>query len=45
MEILLPLVWVLGECEWYEDISVVVVVVAVVVNLRFAGMITQGKWG
>lgn len=42
MEILLPLVWVLGECEWYEDISVVVVVV---VNLRFAGMITQGKWG
>lgn len=43
MEILLPLVWVLGECEWYEDISVVVVVV--VVNLRFAGMITQGKWG
>lgn len=43
MEILLPLVWVLGECEWYEDISVVVVVV--VVNLRFAGMNTQGKWG
>lgn len=42
MEILLPLVWVLGECEWCEDISVVVVVI---VNLRFAGMITQGKWG
>lgn len=27
-------------CEWCEDSSVVVVV-----NLRFGGMITEGKWG